>query len=220
MKRAIRITDECFSFIQTQINSDSTEAELAWYIERYFREHHAQIAFNPIVAFNTHSSIPHHVSQSDCKLQEPSIILMDFGGKVEGYHGDMTRMLFWKKPHDEWIKAYTAVLTAQQKAIEYLDSANPNGAMADTIARECINKAGFPTYPHSLGHGVGLEIHEDPRLTMHRETVLEEQMVFSVEPGTYLPGQFGIRIEDLVLKTKTGVEVLSKSSKEIIVIER
>lgn len=217
LKKATEITDDCFSHIQQLIKKDITEAEIAWQIERYIREHGAKISFDPIVAFNANASIPHHVSSSTNTLQDPSVILLDFGAKIQGYHADMTRILFFGTPKPAWVKAYNALLQSQEAALSFLISGT-SGAKADEICRKLLTEHGYPVYPHSLGHGVGLEIHENPRLSIFRDYQIEEGMVFSVEPGIYISGEFGMRIEDLVLKTKDGIEVLSKASKKIIVI--
>lgn len=216
LQQACALTDSCFTFIQPLIKKDVTEAELAWRIERYFRENNAEISFPPIVAFNEHASVPHHIAGSS-QLSANSLILFDFGAKINGYHADMTRVIFFGKPKDEWVRAYKAVLEAQQEAIAYLSTGN-SGANADEAARNVLEKAGLPTYPHSLGHGVGLEIHESPRLSIYRDQLLEPGMVFSIEPGTYLSGKFGIRIEDLAIKTADGINLLSHASKDLIVL--
>lgn len=218
LRQAAQITDECFTYIQTCCTQGVTERELCWKIEQYFREHGASNSFTPIVAFNEHASIPHHTS-TDAVLRAPSLILLDFGAAYHGYHADMTRVIFYGQPKEEWIKAYETTITAQQTALDYLNSEkNPSGAKADELTRAVIEKAGYPTYSHSLGHGVGLEIHEFPRLTIHKDYELEENTVFSVEPGIYMSGEFGIRIEDLVLKQEKGIEILSKSDKKVIII--
>jgi len=218
LQQAASLTDACFFDIQKQITKDMKEEELAWNIERYIREHGAQLSFPPIVAFNTHSSLPHYVPAGNCTLTADSIILLDFGAKVHGYHADMTRMIFFGTPKEEWVKAYETVKQAQDKALQYLSKEGSSGSTADEIARKVITDAGYPVYPHALGHGTGLEIHEHPRLSIHRDTLLEQGMVFTIEPAIYLPGNFGIRIEDLVLKTKDGIDVLSKAGKDIIIL--
>ncbi|MCX8008836.1 MAG: Xaa-Pro peptidase family protein [Patescibacteria group bacterium] len=209
IQQAAKLTDDCFIFIQSQIHEGMTETELSWIIERYIREHNASLSFPPIVAFNEHSSIPHHVS-SEKKLSQNSIILIDFGAAINGYHADMTRVIFLGTPRNEWVNAYMTVKQAHDAAIQYMSMEN-SGARADELARSMIKEKGYPEYPHSLGHGVGLDIHEDPRLSVHKDVTIEEGMVFTIEPAIYLPGQFGIRIEDLVLKTHDSIEILSKS---------
>lgn len=213
---AAKLTDECFTFIQTKIKKGVTESALAWEIETYFRKAGAQLAFSPIVAFGENTSKPHHQS-SGVRLQSSDIILVDVGAKIDGYCADMTRMIFVGKPKDEWLNAYKAVLDAQTAALTSI-SHNRSGKLADQAARDVLEKTTFPIYPHSLGHGVGLDIHEAPRLTIYQDASLKPHMVVTVEPGTYTAGQFGIRIEDLVLITDSGIEVLSKSTKDVIML--
>lgn len=231
IKKAAKLTDDCFTFIQTKIQKGVAESALAWEIETFFRKHGAQLAFSPIVAFGKNSSMPHYSNTSGgakknqaclparqgSALKLNDIILLDFGAKVDSYCADMTRMIFVGKPKPEWIKAYKTVLFAQQIAIDKLSSF-VSGTEIDRASRKILEDAGFPTYPHSLGHGVGLDIHEAPRITIHQDSVLSPSMVVTIEPATYIPNQFGIRIEDLLLITNAGIEVLSKSSKDVIIL--
>lgn len=167
--------------------------------------------------------LAHKLSDS-CKLTtESSLILLDFGAKVEGYCSDMTRVVFYGQPNQKQKKMYETVLSAQEKALKAVSSspgleltAFLNGAVLDRFAREVIEKESLPVYPHSLGHGVGLEIHEGFRLSYKKDFVLKPGMVFSIEPATYLPGTGGVRIEDLVVLKEDGIEILSKSSKELM----
>ena len=225
IKKAVKLTDECFTFIQKKIHKGVTESELAWEIETYFRQAGAQLAFAPIVAFGKNSSLPHYnpeTSQRD-PLGERRVILLDFGARVDGYCADMTRMIFVGKPKPEWLEAYNTVLSAQQTALDklshiliYEKNDVISAAEIDQASRKILEDKGLPTYPHSLGHGVGLDIHEAPRLTIHQDVILSPDMVVTIEPATYLTGKYGIRIEDLVLITNTGIEVLSKSSKTLL----
>jgi len=232
IKKAAKLTDECFTFIQPKIYKGVTESELAWEIESFFRKNGAQLAFSPIVAFGKNSSQPHYVPQG-VPLKKNDIILFDIGGRINGYCADMTRMIFVGKPKPEWLQAYNTVLKAQTTALDLLNhhfhllinesiSKNKhmeiNGADIDRTCRKIIDDAGLPTYPHSLGHGVGLDIHEAPRLTIHKDATLTANMVITIEPATYLTDKYGIRIEDLLLITNTGIEVLSKSSKNITIL--
>ena len=212
LKEACQLTDDCFNFIEKQIQLGQKETDIAWEIEKYIKEHNGKLSFEPIVAFNEHSAMPHYIQSDHSQLTANSLVLLDFGASLNGYHADMTRVIFMGKPKTEWLKAYRTVKKAQEEASEYIRSTQtPSGTAADAIAKKIITDAGFPIYSHGLGHGVGLAIHEAPRLAGHRDEILQPNMVFSVEPGIYLPGQFGIRIEDLVLKTKTGIEILSHS---------
>ena len=205
--------------------------EIAWEIESYFKKRGAENAFPPIVAFGKNSSQPHYSSSIRYTLDaKRSLVLLDFGARVNGYCADMTRMLFMGLPKTEWKKAYQALKLAQQKALSYLAQSfqyidilknqrrKISGAELDQLVRKELAKFGYPPYPHSLGHAVGLAIHEAPRLSIRRDEELKPGMIFSVEPGIYVPGQFGMRIEDLVLLTENGIEVLSKSTKEMMIL--
>lgn len=224
IRQAATLTDECFSFILEKIKPEVTESEIAWEIESFFRKRGAESAFSPIVAFGKHTSQPHYnctrrspASPQESALRKQDIALIDFGARVNGYGSDMTRVVFSGRPNDEWKRAYETVLAAQQTALEYLQRER-SGATADRLARVVIRKAGFPPYPHSLGHGVGLAIHEAPRLSCKKPVSLTEGMVITIEPAIYIEGRYGIRIEDLILLKRTGAEIVSKSPKEIITL--
>ena len=228
IRKAAKITDECFDYIQGNIKVEVTESDIAWEIETFIRTRGASLAFSPIVAFGKNTSQPHYNSsnkqqETRDRLKQNDIILLDFGARIEGYCSDMTRMVFVGKPEDEWKRAYNTVFDAQHAALEYLHLEGvkahlPGGASADRIARRVIEKAGFPTYPHSLGHGVGLAIHEQPRLSYKKIMKLRPGMVITVEPGIYVEGSYGIRIEDLVLLKKDGIEILTTSPKELTIL--
>ncbi len=229
IRQAAALTDQCFIYLTSFLKPSVTESQIAWEIESFFRKHGAKSVFSPIVAFGTHSSQPHYTfglerpGLSRLKgqaLKNQDIVLLDFGARVNGYCSDMTRVVFVGRSKDEWKRAYDTVLRAQQTALDLLAGFHPvSGATLDKGAREAIKKAGFPLYPHSLGHGVGLSIHEQPRLSYKNPTVhLKPGMVVTVEPAIYIEGSYGIRIEDLVLLKKDGVEILSKSPKELILL--
>ncbi len=219
IRTACTLTDQCFTATLPKLIEGVTEKEIVWEIESYIRKNGADLAFSPIVAFGSSSSQPHYQLTENRKLATPTLILLDFGARVNGYCSDMTRVVFLGKPKDEWKRAYTTVCDAQKAALDYLSSTkNPSGAKADEVAKDIIAKADFPPYPHSLGHNVGLDIHEAPRLSVKNDTLIKPGMVFSVEPGIYMENQFGIRIEDLVLLKKDGTELLSHAPKELIVL--
>jgi Xaa-Pro aminopeptidase len=217
IRQACKITDDCFTYILTLLKPGVTESEIAWEIQTYFRKRGEADAFSPIVAFNADSSMPHYMPGA-ISLKPNSIVLLDFGARVNGYCADMTRVVFVGKPKDEWIKTYETVLSAEEKALELLATGIRSGATLDEAAQTVITSAGLPPYPHSLGHNVGLAIHESPRLSIKQDQTLLPGMVFSVEPGVYLEGQYGVRIEDLVLLKENGIEILSTSKKELMII--
>ncbi|MEK7165725.1 MAG: Xaa-Pro peptidase family protein [Patescibacteria group bacterium] len=224
IRSAANLTDQCFVFILDKLKNGVTESEIAWEIETFFHSHGAEPAFSPIVAFNQNSSQPHYrpshnspASPAGGQLATHNqLILLDIGARVNGYCADMTRMVIVVALESEINNAYTALKSAQQKALDLFVSGERSGARLDAYVREELTKAGFPTYPHSLGHSVGLAIHEGPRLSVRRDEELKPGMVITVEPGIYLEGKFGMRIEDLVLIQEKGIEVLSTSPKNLI----
>ncbi|MCX6794238.1 MAG: Xaa-Pro peptidase family protein [Candidatus Gottesmanbacteria bacterium] len=213
IKKACAITDSCFNFIIKKLKIGVTENIVAWEIETFFRKNNATSAFSPIVAFGKNTSMPHHQSgtRPGLELEGPALILLDFGAKINGYCADMTRVVFIGKPKDEWLRAYDTVMEAQKRALDLLTAGERSGAKLDEAARGVITKANLPPYPHSLGHTIGLEVHDGLRLTIKKDETLLPGMVFSIEPGVYLAGRYGIRIEDLVRLTDTGIEVLTRS---------
>lgn len=216
IRKAAKLTDQCFTSIFPKLTPGVEERKIAWEIEKFIKERGAELAFSPIVAFGKNTSQPHYVT-GNSQLTTNNLILLDFGARINGYCSDMTRLVFIGNPRDEWKQAYAAVLRAQMQALEALLTKR-SGAQLDRLARRAIKQAGFPVYPHSLGHSVGLAIHETPRLTVKKDTKLKAGMVFTIEPAVYKEGQYGIRIEDLILLKKNGIEILSKSPKGIIVL--
>lgn len=220
IRKAARLTDECLVTLIPFLRPGVTESFIVSAIESFFRNHQAENAFAPIVAFGKNTSLPHyglsHVSQT--KLAKNDIVLIDFGAKVDGYCADMTRMVFAGTPKPEWMSAYEAVLAANTKAIAMLASGERNGATLDAAAREVIAETNLPFYPHSLGHGVGLAVHERPRLTVAHAQQLTPNMAVTIEPGVYIPGAFGIRIEDLILVKKIKIDILSLSDKALLIV--
>ncbi|MBI3379250.1 aminopeptidase P family protein [Candidatus Gottesmanbacteria bacterium] len=217
IKKAAEITDLAFEFIKTKIIKGITEKNLALELEFFLKKTAGDIAFSPIVAFDENAAIPHYLPTNNHQLTTNNLILLDFGARVNGYCSDMTRVVFLGKANEHQVKIYETVLQAQRLALESVK----NGILAklpDKIAREYIKSHGLPDYPHGLGHGVGLAIHERPRLRIGSDEQLLENMVVTVEPGIYLPGDCGVRIEDLVVLRKDGIEILSKSSKELIIL--
>lgn len=223
---ACAIGDKTLDYILTQIKPSKTEKELALAIEFFIKQHDATTAFRPIVAFGKNAALPHHVSSGQ-RLKARDCILLDFGVKKNNYCSDMTRTVFLGKPTVEQKKIYQTVYEAQTKAIEYLNNETASNAAAqsnngikasavDTIARKHILDQGYPTIPHSLGHGIGIEVHEQPRLSPNAKDTLIEGMVFSIEPGIYIPGFMGVRIEDLVVIKNNKLTQLTKANKSLI----
>lgn len=221
IKKACSLGDAVFEFILTELKLGVSEIQIAKKIEIFILQNAAEISFKPIVAFGANSSSPHHVA-SKRKLQQNQIVLLDFGVKLNNYCSDMTRTVFFGSATTEFKKIYQTVLKAQQKAIDFLKSSIMNnqsvtGFEVDKIAREYIQDEGYPSIPHSLGHGIGLEVHEKPSLSPRRvKDELKTGTVFSLEPGIYLPNFGGVRIEDLVLLTVNGPEIITHANRKII----
>ena len=215
IKKAQNITDEIFKILRKKIKCGMTENHVAWMVVSLAHElGAAAVSFAPIVGFGIHSAAPHH-KNSNRKLVKGDLILLDMGVIYKGYCSDMTRMLFTKKPTSKQEKVYNTVLEAQEKAAAHI-RAGVMGMKVDAVARAVIDKAGFVgKFGHSLGHGVGLDIHELPNLSPNYKGVIPESTVVTVEPGIYLDGEFGVRLEDMVVVKKTGTVNITKSSKKI-----
>lgn len=214
IRKAVKLTDACFRYITALLKPGVSESQIAWAIESFIRKHGGSLAFTPIIAFGTHTSQPHY-QMSEGRLRKSDLLLLDFGARMNGYCADMTRVVFIGKPKQEWKQAYEVVLEAQKHALDALLHGERSGANLDSLAKKTIEKAGFQPYSHSLGHAVGLDIHEAPRLTIKHDETLKPGMVLSIEPAIYVEGKFGIRIEDLVLIKKDGIEILSHSPKNL-----
>ncbi len=185
-----------------------TEAEVAWATEAAFRQDGAEEVCFTLVASGPNGAFPHHHS-GDRKLQEGDAIIIDIGASLHGYKSDITRMVYLGEPPAEFLKAYDAVLQANQLAIA---AARPGLAAGeiDAVARSTLAAAGYgPFFIHRTGHGIGLEGHEPPWIMEGESTLLKAGMVFSIEPGVYLVGQFGIRIEDIIVVTGSGARNLT-----------
>ena len=210
LKQACKITDECFEFLLEYIKPGMTEKEIATKIEQYYMEHAEGISFDPIVASGENSSKPHAVP-TDRKIQERDIITIDMGCKIKGYCSDMTRTIFIGEPTEEQKKVYDLVLKNQLLALSEMK----DGAIIKDIAKMVTSDFELNGYNmgHALGHGVGLDIHEPPFIRELNDNTLKEKMTITNEPGIYIPGAFGVRIEDTLLVRKDEPEVLTKSEK-------
>lgn len=215
--KAARITDQAFDFILKQLKKGVTEKDIALSIEFFIKRNAQDVAFSPIVAFDKNAAIPHYIPSPHIKLFPHALILLDFGAKVDNYCSDMTRVVFKETPSERLAKLYQVVKQAQEKALTAL-KIGTKMSISDKIAKQYIAFHQLPEYQHGLGHGVGLAIHENPRLRKDNNEILKENMVVTVEPGIYIPGYAGVRIEDLVVLKKGGNEILSKSTKEMIVL--
>lgn len=215
MKKAQSIAENVLADIKTKLKVGKNEKEIEWEIQTLMRQYGAEgPSFDPIVAFGSNSAIPHHEVTTK-KLKMSDTILLDFGVKYKGYCSDMTRVFFLQTPTSKQAKIYNTVLEAQKAALAVI-KAGVKAADVDAAARKVIDEAGYSDkFGHALGHGVGVEIHESPSLSTKSDVVLQEGMVVTVEPGIYLEGFGGVRIEDTVVVTKTGYKNFMKVGKEI-----
>jgi Xaa-Pro aminopeptidase len=219
MRRAARIADEGFEFLCRTLRPGMTEHEAAWELEARLRTHGAdKIAFDLIVGSGPGGAEPHHHSSSRVIAAGEPIVL-DLGAQVNGYNSDLTRTICLGQPKDDrFMEIYSIVLRAQEAALNGIQ-AGMTGIEADQLARDVIVAAGYgDNFGHGLGHGVGLAVHEEPRAGRLAEDVIPAGSTQTVEPGIYLPGWGGVRIEDLTLVDKNGVQLLSHANKEPLVL--
>ncbi len=202
-----------------QVRLGMTESELRDIIERYVLEFGGQgTSFETIVAFSKNGAVPHHKT-GNTKLENDMPILIDMGARFNGYCSDITRTVFFGTPTEEFKACYDAVLKANELAEQSI-KVGITTDVADGFARNYLKEKGLDKYfTHSLGHGIGLEIHEHPTLSYKKKDQLKENLLFTIEPGVYLDGKFGIRIEDTVLLTKDGIKRLFTDSKELKIIK-
>jgi len=213
---AAYITDEAFGYICEFIKPAVSERNIAMELENFMRRKGAsKISFDIIVASGVRSALPHGVA-SEKLVEKGDFVTMDFGCVYNGYCSDMTRTIVVGQANEKQKKIYNTVLETQLKA---LDAIRPGitGFEVDKVARDIITEKGYGDYfGHGLGHGVGLEIHEAPRLSPLGKDTLAQGMVVTVEPGIYIPDFGGVRIEDLLVVTEESHRILSKSPKQLI----
>lgn len=223
IRKACQIADECLSKIIKTIKVGQTEKEISFKIEFWLKEKGYDLSFYPIVAIDKNSAVPHYDTRSgnNEKIKTNSIILIDFGAKFQNYHSDMTRTIFVGKPTNEMINAYQSLQNAQEQTVERLKT-DDNPVSVDQFCRKILSinyKLQPTTYSHSTGHGVGLHIHEYPKISFTSTDVLLPSQVVTIEPGVYLEGKWGMRIEDTVLLKENGqIEILTKFNKQLLII--
>ena len=213
LTRAIEISDQAFEEIAKTIQDGQTEKEIAWKLEKAMREMGADsISFDTIVATGPNAALPHH-RPDDSVIREGQPLIIDMGARYQGYCSDLSRTLCLGQPDDTFRKVYDTVLGAQLTAIATVER-GMTGADADGLARTVIEEAGYgDNFGHSLGHGVGLEVHEQPGVGPNSKGVLENGMPFTIEPGIYISGWGGVRIEDVVVLENGRARVISKAPK-------
>lgn len=215
IKKACEVTDKCFDMIKQYIKPGLTEKQIARKIQDFYRDNSEGESFQTIVASGENSSKPHAVP-TDRVIKQKDIITIDMGCIINGYCSDMTRTIFIGEPTEEQMKIYNIVLNNQKKALNEIRE----GANIKTITKSVESDFNIngQSLIHALGHGVGLEIHEAPTIHLKNDNPLKENMVITDEPGIYIAGNFGVRIEDTVLVTKKGAIALTESDKECILL--
>ena len=219
MREASRVNDAAMSELKIRIRAGMTERELASQLKEIYASLGAyEYSFDPLVGFGECAAIGHYEAGNNT-LSEGDCILIDMGCVKDGYCSDMTRTFFYKKVSDEHREIYETVLKAQ-KAAEAMIKPGVRFCDIDKTARDIIEQAGFgEKFTHRLGHSIGIECHEFGDVSSANENVVEEGMIFSIEPGIYIEGDVGVRIEDLVLVTHDGVEILNHYDKELMIID-
>ncbi|WP_066637611.1 M24 family metallopeptidase [Desulfolucanica intricata] len=214
LRKAVDLADNAYKDILNFIKVGKSEKEISLELEFLMRRAGAEKpAFTIIVASGQRSSLPHGVA-SEKKIQVGDLVTMDFGAVYKGYHSDITRTVVMGTPSEKQLEIYHIVLEAQKAALAAVRAGIRAGEV-DRAARDVIESYGYGKYfGHSTGHGLGLDIHENPRLAINNETILKRGMVVTVEPGIYLPGWGGIRIEDSVVVEEDGCSILTNSPKE------
>ncbi len=219
LEEAGAIADEAFEKIIRLNISGMTELELATALEEAMKKGGAEkIGFETLVASGTNSALPHYRAGKR-KIEPGDVVILDYGCRVHGYCSDITRTIVCKEASEEIEALYKVVEKAQSEAVKAIRP-GLRAEEIDRVARGEISKAGYgERFIHRTGHGIGLDVHEEPYITEGNNLELEEGMAFSVEPGIYLPGRFGIRIEDIVVVTKSGAQRMNKSTHALHVVD-
>lgn len=216
LRKAAKIADDAFALTLPEIKPGMTENEVRIILEtNMLKLGSSAPSFDTIIASGYRSSMPHGVA-SDKVIEEGDFITFDFGAIYKGYHSDMTRTIVLGKASDRQKELYYAVLEAQELGVNSV-KAGMSGEELDSIVRNSLEEKGYGDYfNHGLGHGVGLDIHELPIASPRGKNILEKNMLVTVEPGVYFEGDIGLRIEDSVIVTETGCEIITKTSKELL----
>lgn len=218
IRAAQRVTDDVFEYLLGIIRPGVTEREIgAEIVYQHLRRGADAMSFTPIVASGANGALP-HARPSDKPVAVGDMVVLDFGCFLNGYASDMTRTVAVGEPGGEAKSLYALVLEAQTRAIDAAQ-AGMTSIELDSVAREVINAGGYGAYfTHGLGHGLGLQIHEWPRVSYHVDHVLPERAVVTIEPGVYLPDRFGVRIEDIVVLRESGCDDLTGARKDLVVL--
>ncbi len=213
LQAAVDLGDAAFQDVAQRIEPGWTEKQVAWEIEKYVREHGGDgLSFDTLVGSGPRGSMP-HCAPTDRVLRAGEGVVIDMGVSLNGYMSDLTRTVYLGKPDDEFRRIYDTVLAAQQTAEELVE-AGMTGEQAHLLAHRVIEEAGHGEhFGHGLGHGIGMQVHEAPRVAKTSKDVLRDGMVFTIEPGIYLPEWGGVRIEDVVVLEQGKARVMSRAPK-------
>jgi Xaa-Pro aminopeptidase len=213
LQKAVDLGDAAFTHVAERVEPGWTEKQVAWEIEKYIREHGGDaLSFDTIVAGGPWGAMPHAYPR-DRKLEAGEGVVIDMGCEVDGYMSDLTRTIYLGEPDDQFKKIYDIVLTAQLTAEEMVKP-GMTGEECHMIAHNVIEAAGYgDTFGHGLGHGIGLQVHEAPRVARTSNDELKDRMVFTIEPGIYITGWGGVRIEDMVVLEDGKARVMSRAPK-------
>ena len=218
MRRASLLNDEACQRVISSISEEKSEKDVAKDLLAIHEELKVDgLSFDPIIAYGANGANPHG-TVGDRYVKPGDAIIIDMGGIKDNYCSDMTRTVFWKQPSEKAREVFEIVLEAQKRGVT---AVKPGVRFCDIDAacRDYITEKGYGEFfTHRTGHHIGLECHEYGDISSINETKCESGMIFSIEPGIYLPGEFGVRIEDLVLVTEDGCEVLNKLNKELVII--
>lgn len=218
IRKACEITDKCFSYLINFIRPNMSERDIAFEINKFALKNGADgLAFETIVASGENSSKPHAVP-TERKIKENDIITIDMGATYNGYSSDMTRTIFVGEVDEEIRKVYSFLLACQKRVTGKIRDGISTKEITESVIKE-FDIAGKYSLVHALGHGVGIDVHEIPVMSPKQDYILKQDMVVTNEPGIYISGRYGMRIEDTILVNKLSSEVLTKSSKELIVIK-
>lgn len=220
MKKASQVNDRVMAELVKLISEEYQEKKICKLLSDIYEKYDTDsFSFYPLIAYGKNAAEPHHSSDST-SLKTGDSVIMDIGGWTNSYCSDMTRTVFYGEPEEEYKNIYNIVLQANLRGI---DAVKPGVKLGDIdkAARDVIEKAGYGKYfTHRTGHNVGIDVHEYPDVGIGSSIVAEEGMIFSIEPGIYVSGKCGVRIEDLVLVTKDGCQVLNGYTKELQVIKQ
>ncbi|NTU47173.1 aminopeptidase P family protein [Candidatus Roizmanbacteria bacterium] len=216
IRTACQIGDRCLQEIIPTIGLGTTEREIAFRLEMHVKQQGYDLAFDPIVALDAHASLPHYnTKQGNGMIAKGSLLLIDFGVTYQSYNSDITRMFYFEELSSEKHTAYEQLKKIQIQTIDKIQE----GSVLKELDEQCrtsLIQAGFPEYGHSTGHGIGLEVHEMPKVSPVSTEVIQPGMVFTIEPGIYLENDFGMRLEDTIgITSENKPELLTKYPKDI-----